>query len=91
MTEKLILIEEILFKSFLIGVVFLLFSAVIYFGFSNQLIGLWSSMYNIDSKTASIIMISFMGLSKIILLFFFLVPALAVHWMRRTLKKAENK
>jgi len=83
---KIIFFRNFLFRAFLIGVAFALFYFILTFAFWNTWTSSASHLFKTDEKELGrLVMVFFMSL-RIILAFFFLVPALALHWMARKTK-----
>ena len=90
MIEKLAIIEDILFRIFIIGFIFFVFSFLAYLLFNQQLMDLVLPLYGLKPETATIMMLSFYGLIKMFLAFCILIPAIAIHWTRKSLTKKEK-
>jgi len=87
MLENIVLIRNILYKCFFIGFAFLLLSSLFFLFGQDYAFSIWSKFYGISPEILKIIMISFLGLFKLLLFVFFLIPALALHCKGRCLKK----
>jgi hypothetical protein len=78
--EKILLLRNILLRAFLIGVIF----AVLFFVLTLAFWSTWTSLvehwFKIDEKELGRIAVLFFTQIRIVLIFFFLVPALALHW-----------
>jgi hypothetical protein len=81
--EKIIFFRNCFFAAFIIGLVFALF----YF-FATML--LWNTgaswathFFKIDEKEFGRLVLLFFIELRVVLVFFFLVPALALHWIAR--------
>lgn len=79
------LIRNILFRAFLIGLVF----GLLYFGAYYGWRGYWDGLIVdrwalIDRQSLHVLVMSFFGLIRFYLVFILLTPALALHW---TLKR----
>ena len=88
MIEKLVVIEQILLKSFLIGIALMIFSFLVYMFFDNQIIAIWQNFYGIKELAIRETIIFFYGIMKILIFVFFFVPLLGIYWTR---KELENK
>ncbi len=78
--ETIILWRNILLRSCLIGVLFalVLFGATL--GFWNTAVGWMFHLFHVDEKTLGAIVLQFFTNVRLIVLFLFLAPALALHW-----------
>lgn len=85
--ENLIIFRNILYKCFLIGLFFLFIAAILYLPCKCFVANVYLSDFGISVDTYHDMWVSFIGLIKTILVFLFLVPALAVHWVARDYKK----
>lgn len=90
MSEKLVIIEDIFFKTFIVGFILFIFSFIVYLLFNEQLIDVIMGLYGLKTETVSIMFLSFYGFIKIFLVFGFFVPAIGIHWSRKNLAKKEK-
>jgi len=81
MNENLIVIRNIFYKCFIIGLLMLIIAGLIYMPNRSILAAFYESIFGIDNEAYYLIWVCFVGLIKTILVFFFLVPALALQWM----------
>jgi len=79
--EILIIVRNILYKCFLIGIFFLIVAAVLYMPCKCLVANIYQGGFGISAETYYDMWVSFVGLIKTILIFLFLVPALATHWV----------
>jgi hypothetical protein len=81
--ERIIFLRNFFFCAFLIGLAFALF----YFAVTSLLwntAASWSThFFKIDEKEFGRLLLLFFIELRVVLVFFFLVPALALHWMAR--------
>ena len=80
-TEKIIFFRNFLFRTFLIGVLFGILYGVVTMAFWDTWVRWVESMFKIDEKVFGKLAVSFFTLVRIVLVFFFLAPTLALHWM----------
>ena len=81
--DKIIFFRNFFFAAFIIGLIFALF----YFGatllFWNTGASWARDLFKIDEKEFGRLVLLFFIQLRVALVFFFLVPALALHWMAR--------
>jgi len=80
MVENITFIRNTLYKCFFIGFAFLLLGILSFVLGQDFIFHMWNKLYGISPEIAKIITISFLGLFKSLLVIFFLIPALALHW-----------
>ena len=81
--EKIIFFRNFFFRAFIIGVVFAVFYFIITYAFWNTWVSWVPSFFKVDEKELARLTLLFFMILRIVLVFFFLVPALALHWMAR--------
>lgn len=86
MKEKLFIIRNIFFTSFIVGLFFLVIAALIYLPCQCAISGYYSKTFNISIESYNNMWVSFVGLIKTILIFLFLVPSIAIHIVARRQK-----
>ena len=79
--DRIIFFRNFLFRTFLIGVLFAIFLGVMTLVFWDLMTSLSERFFKIDEKELGEIMLTFFLQVRIILLFLFLAPTLALHWM----------
>ena len=84
--DKIIFFRNFLFRAFIIGVAFGVFYFIITFAFWNVWAPWVASFFRVDEKEFGRLMLVFFATLRIVLVFLFLVPAFALHWMARTRK-----
>lgn len=89
--ENLIILRNIFYKCFLIGLVFLVLAAFIYMPCKCLVATIYQSGFGISTETYYDMWVSFVGLIKTILIFLFLVPALAIHWVEHDYNKKHSE
>ncbi|HEY2143599.1 MAG TPA: hypothetical protein VGH06_04540 [Candidatus Udaeobacter sp.] len=81
--DKIIFFRNFFFAAFLIGLIFALF----YFGatllFWKTGVAMTAHIFKIDEKEFGRLVLLFFIQLRLVVVFFFLVPALALHWMAR--------
>lgn len=90
MLDNVILVRNIFYKCFLIGVLFVLIAFLLYMFNPDFVVGMVEKYYKLDAKESTILLSAYFILARMILLFFMLVPALALHWTSWSLKKANK-
>jgi hypothetical protein len=80
MKENLTVIRNILFKSFLIGYIILIFSALIFMFNVDYFADLANQMFGIERQYYLFAVMLIMGMAKNVLFLAFLCPAIAIHW-----------
>ncbi|HEY9772263.1 MAG TPA: hypothetical protein V6C81_00480 [Planktothrix sp.] len=82
--EMLRITRNILLRTFVVGIGFVLLIAVATFGCWDSVIGTVTKLAHTDQATLTPILLEFFSTARFFLLFIVLSPALAIHW---TLKK----
>jgi len=77
--ENLIVVRNILYKCFFIGLFFLFVAAILYLPCKCYVSNLYQTTFGISASAYYNLWAGFVGLIKTILIFIFLVPALATH------------
>ena len=88
--EILIILRNIFYKCFFIGLIFLALAAIIYWPCQCYVAKVYNSIFGIDITAYNNMWASFVGLIKTILIFLFLTPAIAIHWTSHNYKKRKN-
>ncbi len=84
--QNLMLIRNIFFKTFIIGLLFTLFLFVMTATFWNQWSSFVYSIFQVDQKElGKIVVRSFVNL-RFYLIFILLVPAIGLHWTIKSFK-----
>lgn len=86
-SEIIITLRNIFYKCFIIGVFFLIIATLLYMPCKCFLADLYQLGFGIEEETYYNLWVGFVGLIKTILVFLFLTPALALHWIGHDLKK----
>ena len=74
------LIRNLHYKCFLIGIVFFILAAFIYMPCKCYVANLYQTVFGISMSAYYNMWAGFLGIIKVILIFIFLVPGLAIHW-----------
>ena len=85
--ESLIILRNIHYKCFLIGLLFLIAAALIYLPCKCYVANIYQTGFGITEEAYYNMWAAFVGLIKTILIFLFLVPALAIHSVAHCYKK----
>ena len=85
--EILVIVRNIFYKCFFIGLVFLVAAALLYMPCRCIVANIYQTGFGISTDTYYDMWVSFVGLIKTILIFLFLVPALAIHSVAYGYKK----
>lgn len=88
MLENIILLRNIFYKFFLIGFIFYILTAMFLLINNEWIINLIISIYHLTRSEINLLIVCFIGWSKMTIIFFFLIPALGLHWTGHSLKKA---
>jgi len=81
--EKIIFFRNFFLRAFIISVLFALFYFVITYSFSDTWAPWATHFFKTDEKELGRLVLMFFVELRIVLVFLFLVPALALHWMAR--------
>ena len=81
-----LLIASVLFRAFLLGIGLLILGCIPVLFLTDQVYAVHSSMIDIPRPEYNALLFGWLGNMKLLLLIFFLLPAVAIRW---ALKKAE--
>lgn len=81
--EKIIFFRNFFFRAFIIGVAFALFYFLATYAFWGTAVSLATQFFKIDEKEFGRLVLMFFVELRVVLVFLFLVPALALHWSAR--------
>ncbi len=81
--EKIIFFRNFFFRAFLIGVVFALLFFAAFCALWNTGAAWVAYLFKVDERELGRLVLMFFLQLRIVIVFFFLVPALALHWMAR--------
>lgn len=90
MLENIILIRNIFYKFFLIGFIFYIFTAILLLLNNEWVINIIINIYSLTRPEINLLIACFIGWTKMIIIFLFLIPALGLHWTGNSLKKAKK-
>lgn len=94
--EKTRKFRNFFLKEFLIAYILVIITSAVYYFHSDWYNQLCHNMFGLTDHQTGIIMLVLIGIMKIMALFFFLIPALALQWeyavlKRQALKEETNK
>ena len=78
--EKIIFFRNFFFRAFVIGLAFALFYFVATFVFWDTGVSWATHFFKIDEREFGRMVLMFFLELRVVIVFFFLVPALALHW-----------
>ena len=81
--EKIIFFRNFFFRAFIIGVLFAIFYFIVTYTFWDTWAAWATHVFKVDEKALGRLVLMFFVNLRVVLVFFFLVPALAFHWMAR--------
>jgi hypothetical protein len=81
--EKIIFLRNFFFRAFIIGVAFGLVYVIATCAFWNTWASWMATWFKVDEKEFTRLVVLFFMQLRIIIVFLFLVPALALHWMAK--------
>lgn len=85
-TEKIIFFRNLLFRCLIIGVLFAIFFGVLTMTLWDTWVGMVERFFKVDEKELRELTLTFFLNVRIVLVFLFLVPALALHGMVKSKK-----
>jgi hypothetical protein len=77
---KIIFLRNFFFRAFVVGVLFAALFLIMTLALWNTWAGLVAHVFAVDEKDLGRIVLEFFTHVRIVLVFFFLVPAIALHW-----------
>jgi hypothetical protein len=81
--EKIIFLRNLFLRMFVVGIVIALLLLGATLAFWNVAAGWVMHLFSVEEKTLGRIVLTFFTNVRIVVLFFFLVPAIALHWMAK--------
>ncbi len=82
-TEKILFFRNFLLRTFFIGVLIAIFFAFVTFGLWDTVMPWVANLFRLESGEMGELVVGFFMNVRIVLVFFMLAPALALHWMAR--------
>ncbi|HZR05940.1 MAG TPA: hypothetical protein VFA61_08945 [Candidatus Udaeobacter sp.] len=78
--EKIIFFRNFFLRAFAVGVLFALFYWIVTLTLWNSYAPWLTQWFKVDEKELSALTLNFFANLRVVLVFFFLVPSLALHW-----------
>ena len=78
--EKIIFLRNVFLRSFVVGVVFALFYWLVTLALWQAYAPWVMERFKLNEKELGALTLNFFANVRIVIVFFFLVPALALHW-----------
>jgi len=78
--EKIIFFRNLFFRAFVIGILFALFYFIVTYAFWDTWASRTARFFRIEEKELGRLVLMFFLQLRVVIVFFFLVPALALHW-----------
>lgn len=78
--EKIIFLRNLFLRAFVVGVVFALFYWVVTLALWHAYAPWLMERFKLDEKALGQFTLNFFANVRLVIVFFFLVPALALHW-----------
>jgi hypothetical protein len=78
--EKIIFFRNFFLRAFAVGVLFALFYWIVTLVLWNSYAPWLIQSFKLDEKELGALTVNFFANVRVVLVFFFLVPALALHW-----------
>src|SRR5450631_4208152 len=80
--EKIIFFRNFLFKTFIVGIVIAVFYFITTIAFWNTWLMSWiERMFKVNDSQLGNLILSFFSTLRMVLVFLFLAPCIALHWM----------
>lgn len=90
MIDTIIVIRNLFYRCFALGILFYLLTILIYHFEQQWSINIVSGFFKVNKQFISVIAVYFFGWMRMINVFSFLIPALALHWTGYSLKKGKK-
>jgi hypothetical protein len=81
--DKIIFLRNFFFRAFVVGALFAIVFLIMTLALWNMWAGWVARLFVVDEKDLGRIVLEFFTHLRIVLIFFFLVPAIALHWTAR--------
>jgi uncharacterized membrane protein YqhA len=78
--QQVLFFRNLFLRAFVVGVIFAVLYFIITISFWDTWVSLLQKMFKLDEKDTSRAVIEGFTLIRLILVFFMLVPAIALHW-----------
>ena len=78
--EKIIFLRNFFFRAFVVGVLFAVFYWIVALAWWHAYAPWLMEQFKMDEKELGALTLNFFANVRIVIVFFFLVPALALHW-----------
>lgn len=78
--EKIIFLRNVFLRAFVVGVLFALFYWLVTLALWHAYAPWLMERFKVDDKDLAALTLNFFANVRIVIVFFFLVPALALHW-----------
>lgn len=91
MQRKIIILRNIFYKLFLFGFLLYLINIIFFLLNNARVVNIIMANFHITWAETNFLIAYFMGWTKIIVIMFFLFPALALHWQGAKLMDIEDE
>jgi hypothetical protein len=78
--DKIIFLRNVFFRAFIIGIIFALFYFIVTYAFWDTWASWTTRFFKIEEKELGRLVLMFFLELRVVIVFLFLVPALALHW-----------
>jgi hypothetical protein len=78
--EKIIFLRNLFLRAFVVGIIFALFYWLVTVTLWHAYAPWLAERFKLDEKDLAALTLNFFANVRIVIVFFFLVPALALHW-----------